>query len=163
MKKLLLLTLLIAMAVSVSAQGDIVGIQGGAFLQEGYGPEVAYALSTDISVTDVPLINKLMSKAELSAIYSNRVLPDGGATEIYGVRAFTVRQYLIYGWFYAGIGVGTYYLTNTDGGDDLYAAARVEIGAKLSDALEIYIGGDIIDVHDCSDMFYPHVSVSFTQ
>jgi hypothetical protein len=166
MKKLLLvIAILILVPIQFSIAQDannVVGVQVGAFVQKGHSPAVAYALGTDISVEEVPLLNKLFSKAETSMLYSDRPQPDDATTEIYGIRVFSVKQYAFYkDVLYGGIGGGAYYLTNTDGGDKTYVAGRIEIGAKIKDMVEVYVGGDIIDVRGGNDLFFPHFSVSF--
>lgn len=142
---------------------NVAGVQFGTLLQNGCKPAMAYAIGTDISVTEIPLINRLFSKAETSFLYSDRKFDF--TSEIYAFRVFTVKQYQFLtinnNGFYFGIGGGGYYTANSDGGDKGYLAGRVEVGAKIENIVEIYIGGDVLDVRGDSDLFYPHVSVAF--
>ena len=166
MKKLfILLALLVALSVSASAQEasdyNVIGLQGGAFIQDGYKPELAYCFVTEVSVEAVPLINQLFKKIETSVLYANRTQPEVNTAEIYAMRMFTVRQYNLYKSLYIGLGAGYYYLLNSQGGDEDYLAARFEFGTKINDVLEIYVGADALKTHTTT--VFPHISFVFLQ
>lgn len=138
MKHFALIVLLLALAVPVAAEDRQVGGDFGVLMAPGEKPTLAYAVMKDWSLQN--WFGPVFERVEASFLYSDRF--NGESPETYMVRGYTTHAFS-FNNFYAGVGVGTWYLTNSDADDDLYAAGKAVLGYQYKNYIEGHVFGEV--------------------
>jgi hypothetical protein len=152
--------LLVVLPFTATFSQNVVAGQIGYCVQEDQTGEMAWGFVTDISTSQIPVVNTITTKIEGSMLFSSKEWL--GQSELNVLRFFTVKQFQLTPAFYIGIGGGMWH-TITEGDDSEHFAVRAETGFKLGKVagslMELYVGTDIVRVTG-PDLFYPHVSLS---
>jgi len=157
MRKLILFTVisLLSLCTVVTAADVVTGFGVGYILQQNEKGDLGYYVSFGFpTVTDTADGYKIVTR--LTTLYSNRTLD--GINEIEAARALLEGQKYLYNTFYASLGVGSWYLVNTDGDNAANLALSIGLGYETK-GMDFTLGMDVLPVKDGPDIYYPNLSL----
>lgn len=148
---ILVLTSLPVVAQTIDT--SFLGGEVGFYVQDGYKPTVAIAVTKNFSLNKVPIVGSFLGPMcygwEGSVLYTDRESPI--TSESYVGRIFYYRV-ATYKGFFAGLGVGGWQFVNTDGADVSYGAYKAGFGYATG-PLIIRVAGDIVKFEKADGYF----------
>ena len=162
MKKLLILLVVLSLTASVSAQeptqDGITEADLGILMQEGYRSELAYAVGVGANVGGLPFVGGIINRMEFSLLVSDKAWMN--AAETRGLMVMAMKEVDLNGRLRFGLGAGSWALIDSEGADQTFVAYRVKVSYKPFDMLRVSAVGDVVDVRDGADMYFPRLKVN---